>query len=306
MTVADPRFKPMAWGGIELRVPRDWAPHRVGCDHLVLAAGEVPTMEIKWRGAEGPSAVGRALRRLARRLQREDGVFREQPLPIEWRRALPGRDGSAFDWEAGGRRAAGACVRCRECGTVSLVQFFRAGMADEWPVRVLESLTDHRPDGRIRWRLFDIGVDLPHAARLTRSCFQPGRFELRFRQARLAFTLYRWAPAAALLQGISLADFARRAVGEAGLRFEAATVAGVHAAVATDPRPSGIAGRVAARLGLDRVRSVRVWHVPAANRILGVRLQGPAAGVDPILNTICGAYGVDAEETDPGAADARP
>ena len=190
-------------------------------------------MEIKW-GAGG----GRPLRRLARGVRREGGVYRETPLPPEWQLALPGREGSAFAWEAGGRRAVGACVRCRECGTVSLVQFFERGDAEggRRALRVLSSLADHRRGHRTRWRLFDISADLPRDFRLAASRFQPGRFELCFSRTRRALTLWRWAPAAALLQGRTLSEFAGTAAGAAGLRFEPATVNGF-AGVAATPGP---------------------------------------------------------------------
>jgi hypothetical protein len=291
----------VAWGGIEMAVPSAWEPRRVTPDHLVFESGGAPAMEIKW-GAGG----GRPLKRLARGVRREGGAYRETPLPPEWQLALPGREGSAFAWEAGGRRAVGACVRCRECGTVSLVQFFERGDAEggRRALRVLSSLADHRRGHRTRWRLFDISADLPRDFRLAASRFQPGRFELCFSRTRRALTLWRWAPAAALLQGRTLSEFAGTAAGAAGLRFEPATVNGF-AGVAATRAPAGIMGRLAARIGLSRPCAVRVWHLPACNRILAVQLQGPAQGLDAELDAICRDYGVDEPITVCAAAD-RP
>jgi hypothetical protein len=285
-----------------MAVPGGWEPRRVTGDHLLFESDAGPAMEIKW-GAGG----SRPLSGLARGVRREGGLFRERPLPTEWQRALPGREGSAFEWEAGGQHAVGACLRCRECGTVSLVQFFDRGAAAGWErqaLRVLSSLSDHRRDGKIRWRLFDISADLPGAFRIATSRFQPGRFELCFRRARRALTLWRWAPAGALLQGTTLSGFAGAAVGAAGLRFEPETVNGFDGVVATEG-PTGITGRLAARVGLGRPRVVRVWHVPACNRILAVQLQGPARGLDSELDAICRDYGVD-ETITASAAAVRP
>jgi len=286
-----PADKQLAWGGIAFSVPADWEPRRVAFNHLVLESGASPAMEIKW-GAGG----GHPLRRLARRVRREGGAFRERPLPADWQAALAGREGPAFEWEAAGRRAVGACVRCRECGTVSLVQFFDRGPTPEPErrrERVLASLSDHRRDGRVRWQLFDIVAELPAELRLAASRFHPGRFEMSFRRGRTALTLWRFAPAEALLQGTTLAEFARTALGAEGLGFEPATVNGFAGAAATE-RPAGTAARLAARLGLFRRRAVRVWLVPAANRILAAELQAPPRGLDVELDAICRDYGVDA------------
>lgn len=286
-----PAHKDLAWGGIAFSVPAGWEPRRVAFDHLLLESGGAPAMEIKW-GSGG----GHPLRRLARRVRREGGVFRERPLPADWQAALPGREGPAFEWEAAGRRAIGACVRCRECGTVSLVQFFggEAGF-EQGPrtARVLASLSDHRRDGRVRWQLFDISAELPAGFRLAASRFHPGRFVLSFRRGRAALTLWRFAPAGALLQGTTIDDLARTALGAAGLDFAPATVNGFAGAAATE-RPAGAAARLVARLGLFRQRAVRVWLVPAANRILAAELQGPPRGLGTELDAICRDYGVDA------------
>jgi hypothetical protein len=286
-----PAEKQLAWGGIAFSVPADWEPRRVAVNHLLLESRGAPIMEIKW-GAGG----GRPLRRLARRVRGEGGAFRERPLPADWQAALAGLEGAAFEWEAAGRHAVGACVRCRECGTVSLVQFLDRGSTPEHErrrVRVLASLSDHRRDGRVRWQLFDIAAELPAGLRLAASRFHPGRFEMSFRRGRTALTLWRFAPAEALLQGTTLADFTRAALAAAGLDFEPATVNGFAGAAAT-VRPAGTAARLAARLGLIRRRAVRVWHVPASNRILAAELQGPPRGLDVELDAICRDYGVDA------------
>jgi hypothetical protein len=286
--------KPLAWGGIELAVPRDWEPGRVGRDHLVFESDAGPTMEIKWAPGGGRLAGGRPVARLARAVRRQGGTLREHPLTTAWQRALAGREGSAFEWDAGGRRAAGVCVRCRECGTVSLIQFFgRWPGWEEQAACVLSSLLDHRSGERTRWRLFDISAELSNAFRLVESRFRPGRFELRFRQARLALTLWRWAPAGALLQGKTLPEFAGTALGAAGLQFEPAAVNEFAGAAAADPLPAGIVGRLATWLGRARPRAARVWHVPGCNRILGVQLQGPAREVDSEMERICRCYGVD-------------
>lgn len=295
-----PAHTDIAWGGIAMSVPRDWEPRRVAADHLLLEAGGAPAMEIKW-GSGG----GRPLRRLARRVRREGGVFRERPLPADWRQALPGREGPAFEWEAAGTHAVGACVRCCECGTVSLVQFFDRGAGEELvrrQVRVLASLVDHRHDGRTRWRLFDITAELPGEYRLAASRFQPGRFELRFRKGRSTLALWRFAPAAALLQGTTIGDFARRVLDAGNLKFEPATVNG-RAGVTAMEDPAGL-GRLAARIGFFRQRAVRAWLVSAGNRILAAELRGPARGLASELDAICRDYGVDEPiNTD---ADSRP
>ena len=293
-------FRQVAWGGVEFAVPREWEPRQVDARRLVLGRGTDPALELKW----GAGPTGPPVKRLARAIHQRSGAFRDYPLPPEWQRALRGREGRAFEWTAGGASAGGACVRCCRCGRVCLIQFFDRDAPgwSERAVRVLASLADHRDDGRTRWRLFDVAVDLPQAFQTGGSRFHAGRFELRFQAPRRRLTLWRWAPAGALLQGQDLVRFAAATLGGAGLRFESAVVEGSAAAVAAPSVRGGIGARFAERVGWARRRAVRVWHLVAANRILGVDLLGPSREFMSEFEEICGRYGVDESTGAPGTA----
>ena len=47
---------PLAWNGLRLRVPVDWAPARLGRDYLGLESPDGPVMEVRFSRSAGKSA----------------------------------------------------------------------------------------------------------------------------------------------------------------------------------------------------------------------------------------------------------
>lgn len=291
-------WKSVAWSGVRFAIPSDWAPGRIGSHHLLLESEAGPVMEIKWGPVRGRFSSRRQLRRIARQVGRGAAVFRERPLSAEWRNALGSVEASGFEWNGKGQGAIGALLFCPVCRTVSLVQFFHCdGSAniDKRAARVLASFRDHREDGRSAWALYDISAILPGHFRRERHRFEAGRFVLEFRGRRCRLTLYRWAPAAVLLNGRDLKAFAQAAAGGMGLEFRPLAVAGYAGVEGFDPRPTGLAGRFKALLKTTAFRGVRVWHVERRNRILGVRLEAPQPIGAGDLHAVCDGYGMDDE-----------
>lgn len=288
-------WKTIAWNGARFAVPGDWDPARVGRRHLLLESAPGPVMEVKWAAVPGRFSAGRHLRKLARQVGRNGGVFRETALPALWRPCVAGFDATGFQWDAGAERAAGVLLYCPTCRTASMIQFLERPGADiiiATAARVLASFRDHRSDGRIAWALYDVAANLPDRFVLDRCRFEAGRFVLEFKGPGRRLTLYRWAPADVLLQNRSLAEFAQTAAGGNGLVFRSSTVAGHPAVDGTDPMPAGCAGRWRVRLGLARFRRLRLWRMAGRNRILGVWLESLRPIQDPEMQVVSDTYGM--------------
>jgi len=299
--------KEIAWNGIRFVVPAAWEPGRIGPRHLVIESEAGPAMEIKWGPVKGRFSQRVHLRRLSKLTLARGAALREWVPPQDWQPALSRFECAGFAWEAGSEAAVGAILHCPACRTASLIQFFqppgRSGAAGE-AVAVLASLRDHRDDGRVAWTVYDILALLPSGFVLARHRFEAGRFFLEFRAGRRTIGLFRWAPAAVLLKDRDLSCFAETVAGLDGMEFRATAVAG-EPAVEGRERAEGCVRRLAACLGLRPVRTARIWHVPARNRILGIVVEGRFA-IDPaVMETVRSGYGLAEENRPPGAHQPR-
>jgi hypothetical protein len=295
--------KEIAWNGIRFVVPAAWEPGRIGLRHLVIESDAGPAMEIKWGLVKGRFSRRAHLRRLSKLTRARGAALREWVLPQDWLQALSRFECTGFAWEAGSEAAVGAILRCPACRTASVVQFFqppgRSRAAGE-AAAVLASLRDHRDDGRVAWAVYDILALLPSGFAPIRHRFEAGRFFLEFRAQRRTISLFRWAPAAVLLRDRDLSRFAETVAGLDGMEFRSTAVAGAPAVEGRE-RAAGVARRLASALGLRPVRSARIWHVPARNRILGIVVEGRFA-IDPgVMETVQGEYGLAEENRPPGA-----
>lgn len=265
-------------------------------------------MEVKWAAVRGRFSGNHHLRKLARQVGRNGGVFRETALPAQWRTSTAGFEAEGFQWDAGAERGAGVLLHCPTCRTASMIQFLERPGADPIPpiaARVLASFRDHRRDGRIAWALYDVAANLPERFVFDRCRFEAGRFVLEFNGPGQRLILYRWAPAEVLLQDRDLTDFARTDAGGHGMVFRAPAADGHPVVDGADPMPVGGGGRWRARLGWGHFRRLRLWTVAGRNRILGVRLESRRPIEDPEMQALSDAYGM-ADERPCGTADADP
>jgi hypothetical protein len=295
--------KEIAWNGIRFVVPAAWEPGRIGPRHLVIESEAGPAMEIKWGPVKGRFSRSAHLRRLSKLTRARGAALREWVLPQDWQQALSRFECAGFAWEAAGEAAVGAILHCPACRTASVIQFFqppgRCGATGQ-TAAVLSSLRDHRDDGRVAWAVYDIRALLPSGFARVRHRFEAGWFHLEFRAQHRTIGLFRWAPAAVLLRDRDLSRFAETVAGLDGMDFRATAVSG-SPAVEGRERAEGCMRRLASSMGLRPVRTARIWHVPARNRILGIVVEGRFA-IDPgVMETVQGEYGLAEENRPPGA-----
>jgi hypothetical protein len=295
--------KHIAWNGVALSVPAEWQPARVGARDLLLESGRGPALEIKWRPVRGRFSHRRHIARLGRGL-RKTAAVEAWPLPAPWAAALSAYEAAGFRWTAAGGSAEGAVLYCPACRTATLIQFF-SGRAGGAAAEILASLRDHRPDGRREFALFDIRALVPERLSLCSQRFEAGRFRLDFEARGLRVSLLRWAPAAVLLRGRSLEEFARGQPGCGQLAYRPVgdgRRSGIEGGEGPGPA-AGPAGRLRAWLGRRPVRRARFWQVEAANRILGVLAEGPRQMDASEWEELCGGYAIDSGRTEACGAD---
>lgn len=291
-------WKRIAWNGIALPVPAAWRPARVGLRDLLFAAASGAALEVTWGPVRGRFSHRRQLERLGRALRREAAVT-SAPLPERWAAALGGFEATGFRWRSAEASAEGAVLFCPVCRHAALIQFY-AGAADGMTAaEVLAGLRDHREDGRREFALFDVRALVPGRLALCGQRFEAGRFRIEFEADGGRLSLWRWAPAAALLRGRTLAQFALGQPGFGGLPFRSGadsepTV--VEAREGEEGAGGWLGGRLRRRLSGRRPRRARVWVVAAANRILGVRGEGGRLPALPEWDEICTAYEVESSD----------
>lgn len=214
----DPDWRDLAFNGMSCRAPGDWSPTRLGLRDMLVEDASGPVMELRFEPARSRFDPQAVFKRLAGRAGRDFRPRGKGDLPVAWRGSLDPEACLAFDWSGPELAATGVLTRCRDCGGVALIQFFRpqgvpAGAVEARAGRVLASFRDHPSDGIRRFALFGLDTRVPEDLVLSRFVFEPGRYELRFKSRGLWLTLFRFAPADVILRGTSLAAWAGPVLG---------------------------------------------------------------------------------------------
>lgn len=284
------KWKQVAWNGISFKVPASWEIAEIGVRHLILENDSGPAMEVKWGPVRGKFSHRAHLRRIATFQSRQlKKTVKEWLLSPSWVEALSGFQTSGFTWHAGTKVGRGVILYCPVCRKAALIQFLQSKdtRAEKIPLKVLSTYQDHRDDDQTIWSVFDIRALIPANFMLASHRFEPGNFELGFEHGSRKVFLYRWAPAAVLLAGQDLAQFAR-------------SIADFSAG---DPVPVDIDGGPAVELSsaprfiwFGRFKAkpsfhwLGLWHLESKNRILGVKMQDKRAFDTQILDKICANY----------------
>lgn len=266
----DERWVETGWDGLSFSAPPAWRIGELGPRYIRLDGDDGPAAALKWNPIRGRFHPARQIKRLNR--TGRNGRFEAVEAPRSWRRALSDYDAYGFTFSGAVVQTRGVLLYCPRCAQATLLEFFGDASRPDHslPPRFLESLADHRPDGLKLWALFDFKVLTPESFKLERRKLEPGRLELEFSAGRRRVLIGRWGPASVILQGRSLADFAR-----------AQDLAPATAEMAPRPEDNRLDWRVAGpsswRERLKRAprrQNGRLVHLPDKNRILGVRIDG--------------------------------
>jgi hypothetical protein len=278
----------IAWNGVCFRAPARWEIGRIGLRYLLLETLDGPQMEIKWAPVKGKLMPERQLKKLAGMQQRQvRKSFELCRLPEEWQALSQRFRTTGFLWEGPDLRGRGLLLFCPHCRTATLIQFYTRGgdRPDPAAARMLASFKDH---GHSRLAVFDIQAELPRGFALQSYRFNPGQYELSFRDKHHTAVLYRWSPAAVLLRNQTLVEFTSARFDMKRydiLKSDDATVEGGLR------RTPSIGRRLWNRLHkAPHFRWTRIWHENGKNRLLGVDVSGRHRVDQRTFADLCNRY----------------
>ncbi len=262
-------WKPLAWNGIQLEVPADWDPARMGRRFLLLEDAEGPTLALRWAPIAGRFDAHKTLCKLTRAVGADADATPNDP-PAIWRNALksgqgPGPETYGFGWRDG----AGVLLYWPDSDIAALAGFY-GNPPPPTAGPVLAALRPVAGKPTRPFQLYDIHARVPADLNLDRFQFVPGAFELAFSGTATRLLLHRWGPASMLLDGDGLLSFARRRLpsipreapgDEMDRRWE-----------------QSLGGPIGKLLPGKRARfeAGRIWQVSEMDRILGVIAAGPS------------------------------
>ena len=286
-------WKEVAWNGNRFKTPADWEVSQIGIRHLILDDKAGPVMELKWEPVKGTFSHKTHLKRIAALQSRRNKIrVAEWALPPHWQKALADFETSGFLWQGQTASGRGAILFCPVCRNAALIQFFRGSSVDREKIllAILKSYRDHGQGDRILWSIYDIRATLPKTLSLLRFRFEAGKFELVFTTGSQTIHLHRWAPAAALLGGRDLIEFAKAIPEFAKGQPNAATIDDCKA-VEWSISPAGDwQQKINSWKKKPSFFWFRLWYLEKQNRILGVRAASNRTIDFQLLNQICADY----------------
>lgn len=273
-------WQEIGWNGITLQLPADWAPTVIHKAYLLFERAGQPVFELKWQERGGKFAPEGFLKRFQRSLGRNIPV-KTWRVPEDLRQRLHPFNVNGFRFQQSTFFCHILLLFCPDCKRTILLRFYADPADDsETSGRILESLQDHPQQEDHLWAVYDIRGLLPRTADLQSSEFLPGRFTLTFSYAGAIITLYRFKPAAAILNRQRLEDFGVALGG----RGEMAVKSSTH--VSFTDRAAGL------HLLRARIRSrpvwhwFQLWHIEDHNVILGVKGEGRRRQDTPLFEHI--------------------
>jgi hypothetical protein len=283
-------FKKVAWNGVFLDIPQSWEAGFIGDRYLVFENGAKPVMEIKWQPVKGKFSTKTHFKRLAGIHGRRKKAVRPWQPPPSWISALTGRHVEGFQWREKNDSGRGVILWCPHCQTASLIQFLGDSGEEGASIQpeILARFGDHRNDRLTAWSLFDIRMMIPEAFQLSDFAFIPGSYRFSFKNGHISLTLWRWAPAAALLADQGLTDFAAVTLNKNTHDFHDVFFDN-HPAVEWKSQMESLWRRLGPRSG-PRHDAGCVWHVESRNRILGVHILGKKPPEDNLLDSLCSSF----------------
>jgi hypothetical protein len=293
-------WKTVAWNGISMRVPSQWEVSSLAKSYLQLDDGRGPTLELKWQQVRGVFSHQAHLKKLARHSRSVRGLnFQQTSLPEEWRQALGHFETQCFEWQGGKINGKGVVLYCPASRQASLLQFYQpTGFGDsKVQLGVLDSFRDQCEEEMFRWSLFGLNALMPKSFELVRYRFEPGHYQLEFKDGQEWVDLNRWGPADLLLSKSTLRHWFEKRCEELSwcrlATIREHTYQGKPALYGKGRSSDSLANRLWARISrkLPNVW-IRIWHLSSQNQILGVAARSLKSLDEYLLEEICRNYDV--------------
>ncbi len=310
-----PTCIPLHWNGVEITVPVDWEPIRLGRSALRVAGPDRDRgaiLDCTWErgGAHRAVSADTVARRLKRGLKELSPRFGLEPLPGYLAEHLAqactalevsGLDVRPFTWGDPRRDGGvGAALFCPRCKTSVLLRLMRPAALGRDVGAMLSAFREHAEDGRTGFRLFGIRARVPVVFELRRFSFQPGHYRLDFfgnKQAKgLSLVLERLSPASVLLKGVGFNDWARQRFTEVvseEASHEGMWQGGPSLEWRRSPRRSWLWRTVPWSRRADRPGKVRIWLPDGVNTVLCAAMGGARAAdesAERLFEEVCEEY----------------
>ena len=293
-------WKTVAWNGISMEVPSQWEVTSLAKSYLQMEDGVGPVLELKWQQVRGVFSHQYHLKKLARHSRSVAGLrFRQTSLPEEWRQVLRHFEAECFQWQGGEINGKGVVLYCPASQQASLLQFYQQRDLEDAEVHlgVLDSFRDpcEWKHDMVRWSLFGLKALMPKSLELVRYRFQPGHYQLEFKDGQGCVDLARWGPADLLLKESDLHHWFEKSCKEldwcklTGIRED--DYQGRPALYGKSRGSDSPAARLWARISrkLPNVW-IRIWHLSSQNQILGVVARSLEPLDEHLLEKICRSY----------------
>ena len=291
-------WKTVAWNGISMRVPFQWEVSSLGKSYLQLDDGMGPVLELKWQQVQGVFSHEGHLKKLARHSRSVSGLhFQQTSLPEEWRQALRHFETQCFEWRGKEINGKGVVLYCPESRHASLLQFYQQKGSDgsaEY-LGVLNSFRDQCEQDMIRWSLFGLHALIPKSFELVNYCFEPGHYQLEFKDHQDFVELNRWGPADLLLREGDLRHWFEKKCKELdwcrSVTIQEHNYQGKPALYGQSRGSDSLAAGIWARI-FRKIPNVwmRIWHLSSQNQLLSVAGRSLTTLNEYLLEEICRNY----------------
>ncbi len=288
-------------------------------DFLLLAGPDGPALELKTFPAGKKFSLDKSLRRAGKHFRILESPAPD-PWPVHWQNALAslkerGLSARLFTWTdpvSGSQKPGGpgAMVHCRQCSRAILLRFTPQNHQenDAQCAAALAGLTDHdpqNPDRPARISVFDIESRPLPGLNLAKGLFNPGAFHIELRDKTTRMILDRLGPADVLLRDAGLQEFARRVLPAKRLdspfvpediTSSAGEALEWDCSLARSPLQKLAARTPGTALRKERWLRLRIWTLPAANRILALQIRSGQRLDHDLFTQLCRDYVIIPQE----------
>ena len=285
-----PSHYSLIWNGLGVCLPSSWEAIPKDNSHFIFESELKPVLEIRW---EKPGKEIRPDERLKAVLtelrKKKPEPLRPMPPPVfladiskEFLLSCYGRE--HLD------QPEGACIVCKECGTIILAHFFPGWQKHRNELSaVFQKIDCHRhQEKKTPWTILDVSFRPPDSYELDRFFFDYGMSRIEFKNKKSRLTLFRLAPASKYLEGSSLGELF-----SAFNQTDPATHQILDCFTIVHSSTPGSGARLLARLGKKQpYRWSRFMHFEHADRILGLWLKSSAPLIQTHIDTIGDSYGI--------------
>lgn len=299
----------LCWNGVGLTTPEDWEPSALERDGFVMARGDMPLCELKWRVVHGSFSFKKHLKRLSKGNKgAEMRPLPEDETPDSWAQSMQrleqsGLHGWSFFWKGPGHNGMGAMLHNPATGLAVLAQFFIRGQHDlDVASEVLSSFRDHSSGKTTPWTMFGLTARVPSQFVLDTFSFKPGHYRVSYwlpatkkgerlppgKGKGVSLVFDRYAPASVFLKGTTLEAWVADNLEGAPKSGNGIQRKDRHVIWDVTEKTS-LLRRV---LGREVHNRGRAWIVDDETAVLGVHARGSIAVPADQFNGICESYGI--------------